>query len=151
MFYVKKAHGLVRNKMKKILLTLSILVTLSNADYALFQSQTQEIGTPVKTEEVFFGKYRDFGKKLSEATNDGLKRALFGGIVGGLSTAGLGLISGMINNFAMSSQLDEKYLRVLRIEDKNGKVAFKKTMFIGAKKGKEYTDEEILNIMKRGK
>jgi len=150
-FYVKKAHGRVRNKMKKTLLTLSILATLANADYELFQSQTQEIGTVVKTKEVYFGEYTGFSKKLQEGANSGFAQSLLGGITKGISGAGIGLVMGFIHPFAMSLQMDTKYLRVVRIEDKNGKVAFKKTMFIGANKSKKYTDEEILDIIKKGK
>jgi hypothetical protein len=135
--------------MKKLLLLL-IVPILVNADYTLFKSQTKEIGTVIKTEQIFFGVYTDFGKKLSSATDDGLKKALIAGIVGGLSTAGLGLVSGMLNNLALNTQMDEKYLQVLKIEDKEGNVAFNKTMFIGSNDS-DYNDDEVLKIINSAK
>ena len=132
--------------MKRILFTLSIFVTLVSADYTIFKSQTKEIGKIVKTDKVFFGEYSSFSKKLSEGTDDGLKRALVGGITGGLSTAGLGLVIGIANNFIMSSKMDKKYLQVLKVEDEKGNIAFIKTLFIGSNDS-DYTDEDVLKII----
>jgi len=108
--------------MKRILLALSIFATLANADYELFQSQTQEIGTPIKTE----------------------------GISNNLESAGIGLFIGLLDPFVMSLHADQNYLKVLKLTDKDGKIAFIKTMLIGDK-NPSYSDEEIRNLMKKEK
>jgi hypothetical protein len=135
--------------MKTLLLILSFTIMV-NADYEIFESQTKEIGTVIKTETVFFDKYDSFGKNLSKGADEGLKRALFGGIINGLSSAGFGLIIGLINPFVMSRQMDQKYLQIIKMEDNNGNIAFKKTMFMGANKGNEYSEDEILKLINKG-
>jgi hypothetical protein len=135
--------------MKKTLLILSILATLANADYELFQSQTQEIGTPVKTEEVFFGEYSDFAKKLKEGAKDGLTKALFLGLTSTIESAGIGLVIGVLDPFVMGLQADQNYLKVVKTTDKDGKISFVKTMLIGDK-NPSYSDDEIRNLMIKG-
>jgi len=136
--------------MKKTLLTLMSLTIMANADYELFQTQTQEIGTAVKTEEIFFGEYTDFSKKLKEGAKGGLTKALFEGISNNLESAGIGLFIGLLDPFVMSLHADQNYLKVLKLTDKDGKIAFIKTMLIGDK-NPSYSDEEIRNLMKKEK
>ena len=75
--------------MKKIILVLLALTVMASAKFETFKSQTQNIGSPVKTEEVFFGVYTDFSAKLAKGTQDGLTNALIGGIVGGVAMGGV--------------------------------------------------------------
>jgi hypothetical protein len=134
--------------MKKTLLILTLLVTLSNADYEIFQSQTKQLGNINKTEKIYFGKYDGFGKKLKEGTEGAMFQGLFGGLANGISGAGIGFVIGFMEPFVMSLQMDQKYLLVYRLEDSEGNIAFKKVMFIGARHGESYEEEEILKLMK---
>ena len=135
--------------MKKSIFMLVILTFLANADYELFKSQTKEIGEVVKTEEVYFGSYKGFGDKLAEGSKTGLQKALFAGIKNGIDAGGINLIIGFLDPFVMSLYADQNYLKVLKVTDKNGDIAFKKTMLIGDKHP-SYSDEEIRDLMKKG-
>lgn len=135
--------------MKKALFTLAALMTISNADYEIFKSQTQEIGEVAKTEEVFFGEYKDFADKLAEGAKGGLGQALLGGIKGGVDMAGLGLIIGVLDPFIMGLYADQNYLKVVKLTDKDGKVAFVKTMLVGDK-NPSYSEQEIHDLMNKG-
>ena len=135
--------------MKKILLIFLTLSFLANADYAIFKSQTKDLTNITKVKVIYFGDYNDFSKiLLKEGSKDGFYRSLFGGIKDGLSGGGMGLIVGFLNPFVLNSKMDKKYLQVERIEDADGNVAFRKIMFIGAKGGKEYSEDEIKKIIK---
>lgn len=133
--------------MKKLLLTLTALTVMANADYEVFKSQTQNIGSVVKTEEVFFGEYTNFAKQLSQAGDNALKGALIGGITGGLTSGGINMVVGFLDPFVMSLHADQKYLKVDKFTDSNGKVAFKKVMLIGDK-NPSYSDAQIRQMMK---
>lgn len=125
-----------------------MLTLVANADYEIFKSQTKDLRNIVKTEEVYFGEYNGFAKKIKEGSKGAFYQGLFGGIKNGLSGGGVGLIIGFLDPFVLGSKMDQKYLKVERVEDAKGNVAFKKIMFIGAKGGKEYSEEEIKKIMK---
>ena len=133
--------------MKKLLLLIT-LTLMANADYEIFKSQTKSLTNITKIKEVYFGDYNGFAKTLKEGSKGALYHGLFGGIKNGLSGGGIGLIIGFLDPFVLGSKMDQKYLKVERIEDANGNVAFKKIMFIGAKGGKEYSEDEIKRIMK---
>lgn len=135
--------------MKRTLFILLTLTLLANADYELFMSQTKEIGEIVKSEEVYFGSYKGFKDKLAEGSKTGLQKALFAGIKNGLDAGGINLIIGFLDPFVMSLYADQNYLKIVKITDKNGDVAFKKTMLIGDKHP-SYSDEEIREFMKKG-
>jgi len=135
--------------MKKSILSLIALTLMANADYELFESQTKEIGEVVKTEEVYFGSYKGFGDKLAEGTKTGLQKALFAGITNGIDAGGINLIIGFLDPFVMSLYADQNYLKVMKITDKDGDIAFKKTMLIGDKHP-SYSDEEIRDLMNKG-
>ncbi len=133
--------------MKKILLTLAALTIMASAQFETFKSQTQRIGSPIKTEEVFFGKYTDFSAKLSKGAKDGLSNALIGGIVGGISMGGVYGVIGLLDPFVMDLHADQKYLKVVKLTDSKGKVAFKKVLFVGDK-NPSYSDAKIRQLMK---
>jgi len=133
--------------MKKLLLMLIVFTAVSNAKFETFKSQTQEIGSIVKTEEIFFGAYTDFASKIKSGTDNALKGALFGSIGGGLTSGGINAVIGFLDPFVMSLHADQKYLKVVKITDVNGKVAFKKVLFVGDK-NPSYSDEQIRQLMK---
>jgi len=132
--------------MKRILFVLMFYVVGVYADYELFKSQTKEIGEVVKSKEVYFGSYKGFKDKLAEGVGGGLTKALFAGISNGLDAGGINLVTGLLDPFIMSLHADQNYLKVIKITDKNGDIAFKKTMLIGDK-NPSYSDEEIREIM----
>jgi len=136
--------------MRKTLLLLTLLTLSAFAEHTMFTNQsganlTQDINETNNT-QVFFGDYDDFGKNLLEGTSGSLSQALIGGITNGVSGAGLGAIIGLLDPFVMKLHKDQKYLLVTKMIDSDGNIGFMKTMFIGAKGGKEYSDEEILTL-----
>lgn len=116
------------------------------ADYEVFKSQTKEIGEVVKSEEVYFGSYKGFKDKLAEGVEGGLSKALFAGISNGIDAGGINLVVGLLDPFVMSLHADQNYLKVIKIIDREGNIAFKKTMLVGDK-NPSYSDEEIREIM----
>lgn len=133
--------------MKKLFLTLTALSIMANADYEIFKSQTQSIGSAVKTEEVFFGSYSDFSNKLKTGTDQALTNGLIGGITGGLTSGGINAVVGFLDPFVMDLHADQKYLKVVKLTDAKGKVAFKKVLFVGDK-NPSYSDAQIRQLMK---
>ena len=132
--------------MKHILLSVLALTVMANADYETFKSQTQQIGAPVKSEEIYFGEYTGFSAKLREGVDTGFAKALYGGVASGAAGAGIGAVVGLLDPFVMSLHADQKYLRVVKITDGKGKVAFKKVLFVGDK-NPSYSDAEIRQLM----
>ena len=133
--------------MKKIILTLVVLTIVSNANYEIFKSQTQSIGTPIKIEELFFGPYTDFAHMLVKGTNKALTNGLISGITGGLTSGGINAVIGFLDPFIMSLYADQKYLRILKLTDAKGNVAFKKVLFV-RDKHPSYSDEKIHQLIK---
>ena len=133
--------------MKKIILVFAVLTILANADYEIFKSQTQSIGTPVKIEEVFFGPYTDFTHKLAKGADKALTNGLISGITGGLTSGGINAVIGFLDPFVMSLYADQKYLKILKMTDAKGNVAFKKVLFVGDKHP-SYSDTKIRHLIK---
>lgn len=133
--------------MKKIIMVMAAMLTLASADYEVFKSQTANIGTPVSTEEIYFGTYTGFSDKLRECVKTGFAKAVMGGMAHGATGAGLGAVIGLMDPFVMSLHADQKYLSVVKITDASGRVAFKKVLFVGDK-NPSYSDAEIRQLMK---
>ena len=138
--------------MKKTLILLMLLTLSAFAEHTMFTSQSganlsEDINETNNT-QVYFGKYDNFGKTLREGTKSSLSQALIGGIANGVSGAGLGAIIGLLDPFIMNLQKDQKFLLVTKMVDSEGNVGFMKTLFIGARGGKEYSEEEILDLSK---
>jgi len=137
----KKEHSV-----KKIIALMLVLAIGASADYELFVSQTRSI-SPVKKEVVYFGPYDKFSDKLKR----GSKNALYGTMImtaaGGL---GMGLATGLIqflDPYMISWRLDQKYLKVIRMEDGRGNIAYRKILFVGDKN--PVYDEKFMNeVMK---
>lgn len=132
--------------MKKLMIILMLVTMSVKADYEVFKSQTKEIGEVVKSEEVYFGSYKGFKDKLAEGVEGGLSKALFAGISNGIDAGGINLVVGLLDPFVMSLHADQNYLKVIKIIDREGNIAFKKTMLVGDK-NPSYSDEEIREIM----
>ncbi len=128
--------------MKKILMLLMVLTVISNAAYEVFSSQTRRIGKPVKTEVVYFGDYNKFSDKIEKGLKDGT-------LVGAIGLAsGVGAIFGVIaflDPFVMSMHDDQKILKITKLTDGQGKVAFKKSLLVSSK---TLPMDTIKNILK---
>ncbi len=148
--------------MKKLLVTLTALTAMASAEYTTFTSQSREIGSPVKVEEIYFGE--DY--KFSEVMKDKDASMLIGGtaagvtagatVLGGATLATAGLVGGTfilvmaLDGPIKRSKMDQKYLLVNRITDAKGNVAFKRTLFVGSN-GSDYTPDQIRTFIKGGK
>ena len=133
--------------MKKILL-IALLLSVVNAENAMFQSETNpNIGEIVKSEEIYFGKYDGFLKNLKEGSKGALFQGLYGTVKNGVNGGIANLVIGAVTPFILTAQMDQKYLRVIRNEDSNGTVSLNKVMFIGAVDGDAYSEKEIAEII----
>lgn len=144
--------------MKKILIACLALTMLANAKYEVFKSQSREIGTPIKVEEIYFGEDYKFMESLKDKDPSlligGAAAGLTGGALalGGAAIAGAGIVAGafvLVAGFdavVKRSKMDQKYLLVNKITDAKGNVAFKRFLFIGSN-GSDYTPEQIKSIL----
>ena len=133
--------------MKKIFVVITAIFTLLSADYEVFKSQTADIGEPVSVEEIYFGEYTGFAKKLKQSAKTGFAYAVMGGLAHGTAGFGIHGVIGLVDPFVMSLYADQKYLSVVKMTDASGRVAFKKVLFVGDKNPK-YSEAEIRQLIK---
>ena len=127
--------------MKKIIFILLALTMVSNAAYEVFSSQTKRIGKPVKSEVVYFGDYNKFSSKIKKGVKDGTLVGLIG------IASGAGAVFGVIaflDPFVMSFHYDQRVLKVTKITDRKGRVAFKKSLIVSSSKLPMPTIQKIL-------
>ena len=127
--------------MKKTIIALLALTVMSQAAYEVFSSQTKKIGKPVKSEVVYFGDYTKFSSKIKKGVQDGT-------LVGAIGLAsGVGAIYGVVallDPFIMSFHYDQKVLKITKITDRKGRVAFKKSLLVSSSKLPMPTIQKIL-------
>jgi len=156
--------------MKKFLLSAILAAVFSQsvlADYEIFTNQSEPFSSAqiVKKEAVYFGELQDYRKSLEEIQKSmalhGVNGALEGlsnqsanlakGLIGeGLKGAGaglgIGLLIGALDPFVMSFYADQQFVKVYKVQLKDGRTVFMNKFFVGDKHP-EYSKEEIQTIL----
>ena len=156
--------------MKKFLLSSILAAVFSQsvfADYEIFTNQSEPFKSSqiAKKEAVYFGELQDYRKSLEEIQKSmalhGVNGALEGlsnqstnlakGLIGeGLKGAGtglgIGLLIGALDPFVMSFYADQQFIKVYKVQLKDGRTVFMNKFFVGDKHP-SYSKEEIKSIL----
>lgn len=156
--------------MQKFLLSIVTSIMLSqaaSADYEIFTNQSQPFSnSQVQNEKVvFFGEVKDYRKSLEEIQKsmlahgangvlqglDSQSANLANGLIGeGLKGAGaglgIGLLIGALDPFVMSFYADQQFVKVYKVQLKDGKSVFVNKYFVGDKHP-TYSKEKINELL----
>ena len=156
--------------MKKMLLAGMILAgnTVLFADYELFVTYTKPLSSikgAKKSTVLFSGDYKDYQEQFTEMNKQAVSSAgavtastaMIGGLSGlgtsaSMAVAGLGvgLAAGLLTPVILDAQDDERFIRVIKIENSKGNFTLKRILMVG-NKHPHYSIEQANEIMKGAK
>ena len=156
--------------MKKLLMAGMMLAGSSAlyADYELFVTYTKPLSSikgAKKSTVLFSGDYKDYQEEYAKMNKYAVSTkgeitastAMIGGLSGlgtsaSMAVAGLGvgLAAGLLTPVILDAQDDERFIRVIKIENSKGNFTLKRILMVG-NKHPHYSIEQANEIMKGAK